>query len=128
MTIAQTISDLRIAKKDLKSANAQAELCHEALKDVLVQVPYTMEDIRSDFNNFCNNSQQVIDEDFEDIRDPNEVMEDIEEAVNSAGNLKDLRLDSEHEYLQEAVKRCNAYLAVRDRWMVEICYDLMERN
>ena len=128
MTIAQTITDLRIAKKALKSANAQAELCHEALKDVLVQVPYNMEDIRSDFNNFCNNSQQVIDEDFEDIRDPNEVMEDIEEAVNSAGNLKDLRYDSEGEYLQEAVKRCNAYLAVRDRWMVEICYDLIEKR
>ena len=125
MTIAQTITDLRIAKKDLKSAKAQAELCHEALKDVLVQVPYTMDDIISDFHNFCNNSQQVIDEDFEDIRDPSEVREDIEEAVNSAGNLKDLRYDSENEYLQEAVKRCNAYLAVRDRWMLEVCEDLI---
>jgi len=122
MNIAETITHLRTAKKALKEATERVNMCHRTINGILSKVPHDLDHISNDFHAFCNNSLHVINEDFEDIRDPDEVMEDIEEAVNLAGNEKRLDFDSQDEFNQEALARCNAYLAVRDRWVLEVCH------
>ena len=128
MNIAETITHLRAAKKALKEATEQVNMCHRTINGLLDKMPHCIDHIYDDFYKFCDNSHSfslftisIISDDFEDIRDPDEVMEDIEEAVNLAGNEKRLDFDSQDEFNQESLARCNAYLAVRDRWMIEVC-------
>ena len=124
MTIARTMSNLREAKKALKVAQSKIDLLDEQVDNILESVPHTLKDILADFDNFCNNSQYVIDEDFEDIRDPSEVREDIVNAFKEA----DLRFNQDVDDTFSAMMKCKAYLAVRDRWMVEICDELVEKR
>ena len=121
MNIAETITHLRAAKKALKEATERVNMCHRTINGLLDKMPHNIDDMYDDFYKFCDNSISIISDDFEDIRDPDEVMEDIEEAVNLAGNEKRLDFDSQDEFNQESLARCNAYLAVRDRWMIEVC-------
>ena len=121
MNIAETITHLRAAKKALKEATERVNMCHRTINGLLDKMPHDIDDMYDDFYKFCDNSISIISDDFEDIRDPDEVMEDIEEAVNLAGNEKRLDFDSQDEFNQESLARCNAYLAVRDRWMIEVC-------
>ena len=78
MAISETMTLVRTAKKALKEAEKREDMCRKTVKRLLSEIPHEWEDIADDFNNFCNNSLSVINEDFEDIRDPNEVLEDIE--------------------------------------------------
>ena len=121
MTISETLTHLRTAKKALKEAEERVNMCNRTINSLLNDIPHHDEQIENDFHNFCNNSLSVINEDFEDIRDPNEVWEDIEEALDLVGDTKSLDYDSQDEFNQESLARCNAYLAVRDRWLAEIC-------
>jgi len=130
MTISETMTLVRTAKKALKEAEEREDICRKTVKRLLSEIPHEWEDIANDFNNFCNNSLSVINEDFEDIRDPNEVLEDIEEAVDIVINNE---MAKSTEYLEQnelnliALARCNAYLSVRDRWLAEIC-DAIEKQ
>ena len=121
MAISETMTLLRTAKKGLKEATERVEMCDRTVNRLLNDIPHHDEDIERDFRNFCNNSLSVINEDFEDIRDPNEVWEDIKEALDLVGDTKHLDFDSQDEVNREGLARCNAYLAVRDRWLAEIC-------
>ena len=115
MTVTEKMAALVVAKEALVAANIQQELCNEAVEDLRESLPYSLKGILEDFNNFCNNSTFILEEDFENIKDPDEMEKYIVEAV---GYARDASEDG--CYLKEAEAICNAYLKVRDDWMYEI--------
>ena len=59
---------------------------------------------------FCNNEILIIEEDFENVRDPDEIRKYIVEAVGYARNASE-----DSCYLKEAETVCNAYLTTLER-------------
>ena len=119
MTVTEKMAALVVAKEALVAANIQQELCDDAVEDLRESLPYGLKGILEDFNNFCNNSEFIIQEDFKDIKNPWVSVDEIEKYIVAA--VKYAR--DEHDgssYLKEAEAMCNAYLEVRDDWMYEI--------
>jgi len=115
MTISETITALKVAENALKEAEYHVKSCEQTVSEIASSVPNFFKDILDDFDHFCNNESLIIEEDFENVRDPDEVKEDIQRAVFMAGER-----DQSGSFVQESIARCNAYLQVRQTWMLEI--------
>ena len=115
MTMTEKMEALVVAKEALVAANIQQELCNEALEEIRESLPYGLKGILEDFDHFCNNESLIIEEDFENVRDPDEIRKYIVEAVGYARNASE-----DSCYLKEAETVCNAYLDVRNGWVLEI--------
>ena len=126
MTIAETITHLRTAKKALKEAKEQVKMCDRTINSLLNDIPHHDEHIESDFTKFCD-SFDILDICAEHLRKPHEVWEDIEEALDLVGDTRSLDFHSQDEVNVEALARCNAYLAVRDRWLAEISHAIVKQ-
>ena len=115
MTITEQMAALVVAKEALVAANIQQELCDDAVEALRESLPYGLKGILEDFNNFCNNSEFIIQEDFKDIKNPDEIKKYIVEAVKYARDAHD-----GSSYLEESEAMSNAYLEVLNNWMYEI--------